>query len=568
MKWRAVRHTFGSQKKCRTQLRFNGFLLCIIVLGCAAAFSQQGAAPATPAAAQPDIPQDVFGRHTPRGTLLGFLRAGQKGDDTATEYLNTRARGRAAAVLAHQLFVVLDRRLPVRFGQVSDKPEGSNSAGLRLDQELIGTINTANGNLDIVLERVKRGKSGSIWLFSSKTLESIPDAYDEISVVSVHDVLPPWLTDTRVAGIALFEWLALFVGLPLVYFLLAFLNRLLRRLAGIFRRRIYRNPDLSNPEILPTPIRLLVLAGIIRWLLSKVSLPLSARFFWSSVSATVIIAACLWLFLLFNNWAARYVCRHLRGRELSGTASIVRLGRRVVDILGVFAAFLVILHYFGVDPTAALAGLGVGGIAVALAAQKTLENVVGGVSLILDKAVRTGDTVKVGETVGTVEEIGLRSTRIRTSDRTVLIVPNGQIANMSLEALSSRDKYWFHPSVGLRYQTTSVQMSSVVEGIRTLLLEHASVDHSSVRVQFYRFGPSSLDIDVSAHVYARDWNLFLDVQEQLLLSIMKIVQQAGTQIALPSQTMYLASDSLDEAATRYQTSASGRRLSSEPVLTK
>ena len=111
---------------------------------------------------------------------------------------------------------------------------------------------------------------------------------------------------------------------------------------------------------------------------------------------------------------------------------------------------LVALYHFGLNPTAALAGLGVGGIAVALAAQKTLENVIGGISVIVDKVASVGDTLRVGGTVGTVEDIGLRSTRIRTLDRTLLSVPNGQIANLSLENLSARDKFWFHPKLCLR----------------------------------------------------------------------------------------------------------------------
>ena len=121
----------------------------------------------------------------------------------------------------------------------------------------------------------------------------------------------------------------------------------------------------------------------------------------------------------------------------------------------IFVGMLVTLRYFGVNPTGALAGLGIGGIAVALAAQKTLENIVGGVSIILDQSVRVGDTLKVGDVLGTVREIGLRSTQIRTLDRTTVSVPNGQIANMTLENLSSRDKFWLHPILGLHYNTTS-----------------------------------------------------------------------------------------------------------------
>ena len=155
---------------------------------------------------------------------------------------------------------------------------------------------------------------------------------------------------------------------------------------------------------------------------------------------------------------------------------MLRLARRIADVIVIAAGGLVTLHYFGVDPTAALAGLGIGGIAVALAAQKTLENVIGGLSIIFDKAVRVGDFLKLGDTLGTVDYIGLRSTRIRTLDRTILSVPNGQIANVNIETLSARDKFWFHHFVGLRYETTAGQMRAVVDGIRTHLAGHPMVD--------------------------------------------------------------------------------------------
>ena len=206
-----------------------------------------------------------------------------------------------------------------------------------------------------------------------------------------------------------------------------------------------------------------------------------------------------------------------------------------------FAASLVILRNLGVNLTPALAGLGVGGIAVALAAQKTLENVIAGASLIFDGAVNEGDFLKVGETLGEVEHVGLRSTRLRTLDRTIVSVPNSQIASMSVETLSARDTYWFHPVVGLRYETTTEQLRRVLDGIRRLLTDHPLVDQMSIRVRFIRLGSFSLDVDVFAYLRARDWNHFLEIQEQLLFSVMNVVQEAGTEVAFPSQTLYMAS---------------------------
>jgi len=220
---------------------------------------------------------------------------------------------------------------------------------------------------------------------------------------------------------------------------------------------------------------------------------------------------------------------------------MLNLGRRLADALALAVGGIVMLHYFGIDPTAALAGLGIGGIAVALAAQKTLENVVGGVSIIVDQAVRVGDFLKLGDTFGTVDSIGLRSTRIRTLDRTILSVPNGQVANVNIETLSARDKYWFHHFVGLRYETTSSQLSSILEDLRTYLVNHPKIDRGdSIRARLIRFGPFSLDIEIFAYLAVDDWEAFLETQQQMLITVIDIIERAGAAIALPSQMLHLA----------------------------
>jgi MscS family membrane protein len=275
-----------------------------------------------------------------------------------------------------------------------------------------------------------------------------------------------------------------------------------------------------------------------------------ARQFWSSSATVITIAASVWLLILFVSWGEEYSSRLLRSHNLTGATSMLRLTRWVVDLLIIFAGALVTLDYFGVNPTAALAGLGVGGIAVALAAQKTLENVIGGVSLIFDQAVRVGDSLKAGDTQGTVEDIGLRSTRMRTLDRTVVSIPNGQIANMTLEVFTSRDKYWFHPILALHCGTTSPQMYIVLDGIRSLLDESRHLQRDSVRVRFLRFGSFSLDVEVFAYVLARDWNQFLEVQEGLLLSIMECIESSGVQFAFPPHMILATASTSNDAAER------------------
>jgi MscS family membrane protein len=542
---------------------FYACLLSLIVLFPVLAVAQL-VAPTPPAAPQPEPPREALGRSTPRGTVLGFLSAAHKGNyEIAALYLDTRLRDKSAAILAHQLFVVLDRRLPARLNQLSDRPEGSLPNPLKPDQDVIGTIASVNGNVDILLDRVDIGKGELRWLFSGTTLESIPRLYDEVNVVSVDNILPEAMVTTRLAGIPLFEWLAVLVGMPFIYMATVLLNRLASPLAGKLRRHLRKKPDQPNPEVVPRPLRLLLMALVILWTLSKVSLPLLARQFWSSTATIIIIAACVWLFILLNGWVEGLLRQRLTRRH-TGVTSILRLGRRVTDLLAVFVGMLVGLHHFGVNPTAALAGLGVGGIAVALAAQKTLENVIGGASIIFDQPIRVGDTLKFAEMLGTVEDIGLRSTRIRTPDRTVVSVPNGQIANASLENISIRDKFWFHPNLGLRWETTASQMRSVLEALNNLLAQQPNIERDSIRVRFLRFGTSSLDVEVLAYFFARDWGHFLEIQQELLLQIMEIVQAAGTQMALQSHVVYPAAVSASDG-TNAQASLKTAVTATNPI---
>jgi MscS family membrane protein len=506
----------------------------------APALGQAAPQPATAAEPAADSSSDPLGRSTPRGTVVGFLGAARKGElELARQYLNTSRRGAAADELARQLFAVLDARLPARLAQVSDRPEGSRANPLEPDEEIVGTISGDGRDVPIVVHRVERETFGQIWLFSPGTLDAVPELYAQVAESRADWRVPGFLFNRRVGGLTLFEWLAVLLGLPLLYVATSLLNRALSPAARAIWRRAFGRPAVLWHDVLPAPARLLVLALAGRWVAAYLPLSLMLRQFWSSTASLIIIVAVTWVLMRL----CAQLERHMRGRLApanTAATSLLRVGRRGVEVLLIFAALIVTLRHFGVDPTPALAGLGVGGIAVALAAQKTLENVIAGASLIFDQAVRVGDFLKMGEVTGTVDHIGLRSTRIRTMDRTIVSIPNSQIANASLETISERDKYWFHHVVGLRYETTPDQLHLVVDGIRQLLEAHTLTDPGSVRVRFLRLGAFSLDVEAFAYFHARDWNHFLEIQEQLLFGVTGIVARAGTEIAFPSQTMYVA----------------------------
>ncbi len=514
----------------------------IVLGGAMRAGSQALAGGGQPAAAAaPAAPRDAMGRSTPRGTVLGFLNAARDGDDELARYYLNAKPGIDTTELAHQLFVVLDVRLPARLTQISDSPEGSRANPLAPDEEAIGTIEGPDGPFDVVLERVRRSKSEPVWLFSAKTLDAVPGVFTEIERRRLQPLLPRFLRDHQIGNVKVFEWLAVLITLPLFYALTVLLNRTLTPLVRMAWRRIAGDSGAAIRSAVPGPARLLLLSIATRWFLSTLPMSLIVRQGLSNATSVLSIVAIVWLLMVLSGAVERQLIERIPPANFSTTRSLLRVGRRLIDVIVVFAGVMATMRHFGFDPTPLLAGLGVGGIAVALAAQKTLENIIAGASLIFDQAVRVGDYLKAGTIEGTVDHIGLRSTRLRTPDRTIVSVPNSQIASMSLETVSARDKFLFRPVVGLRYETTTAQMQAVLDGIRQMLAREVVVEGPSIRVRFLRLGAFSLDVEAFAYVFARDWPHFLEIQEGLLLRIAEIVTAAGTGIAFPSQTMYVES---------------------------
>ncbi len=521
--------------------------MLVCALAAPAAQTPSGSPPVP--AAPPAAAKDALARSTPRGAVLGFLAAGRKGDAAlARQYLNTRLPDPAAETLAHQLFVVLDTRLPPRLTQLNDTPEGSRANPLAPDEEVVGSVDGPAGPLDIVLQRVARPRGGTIWLFAPATLDAVVPVYEDIAQQRARMIVPRFMFDFRVASIRLFEWVVVLLALTAMYLATVILNWLLTAVVAPLWRRLFHKPKIADSDVLPLPARLLIITIVSRWTFENLPVSLLLRQHLANLAAIALIVTLAWLLILLGGAIERRAVRRMSLAGMAATLSLVRVARRAADALIVFAGAIVLLRHYGVDPTPVLAGLGVGGLAIALAAQKTLENVIAGASLIFDQALRVGDVLKLGDLQGTVDHIGLRSTRIRTLDRTIVTVPNGQIANMSLEILSARDRYWFHPMVGLRYETTPEQLRAVTGGIGAMLAGHDFVEPDSVRVRLLRMAASSLDVEVCAYLRAADWAQFMERQETLLLQIMDIVSGAGTAVAFPSQTLYVTREGVAESA--------------------
>jgi MscS family membrane protein len=533
-------------------------LLLGLVLGLAGVAAT--AAPGGKPADAPEVGQDPLGRSTPRGTVLGFIRAAQRGDyERASQYLDTRRNPRAAMDLALQLKAVLDRGLRTDLDLLSNRPEGAVNDDLLIGQDRVGTVKVSGEPLEILLDRVQRGKEPSIWLFSAETLRRIPAAYNELRDSWLEEFLPAWAAQTQLFAAPLWQWLVFLLSIPLAIAVAGLINRLFSPTVRLLLRRVSPLSEELLRGRVATPLRLFVYAVTIQAGSLLLPLSLAARQFWTRVSATLAVVALAWLLLRAADIAANVLTQHAAVAKRTENTALLHLGRRLIKAAVLVAAALILLYRGGVDLTAALAGLGLGGLALAFSAQKTLENLFGGIMLISDQTLRVGDFCRIGDQTGTVEDIGLRATRLRTLERTLLNIPNGQLSAMNVENFAWRDKILFRPVVGLRYETTPDQLRYVLAEVRRLLYAHPQVETESARVRFVRFGASSLDLEVFSYIRETNFPDFLAIQEDLLLRILEIVAASGTQIAFPSSTTYLSRDTRPDPARRQAAEEAVRR---------
>lgn len=228
--------------------------------------------------------------------------------------------------------------------------------------------------------------------------------------------------------------------------------------------------------------------------------------------------------------------------EDSVTAHLVDLVSRVVGLIAVCAILLVGSNHLGLPLLGVIASLGVGGLALALAAQPTIENLIGSLNLYADRPVAVGDFCRYGDREGVVESIGLRSTRLRGRDRTVTTIPNSAFSKAQIINYSQRDRHLVRATIGLRYETTPEQMRFVLAELRRMLLAHPRVKAKDLRVRFAGFGAHSLDVEIYAYVETPKWPEYLAIREDIYLRVIDVVEAAGTGFAFPSQTMYMAKD--------------------------
>ena len=452
----------------------------------------------------------------------------------------TGAQSAAAPSLARDLNDLMDRYFEQPIMSISNSPDGALDDGLPIDRERVGPLTIGDEKVDVALVRIDDPQSGPIWLISSATLAQVPALHQSIGETLVDRIMPRTLVRRSLFGISLAQWIFLAASIAIPMALLWLLSGAL----VAFMRRTIRDPrrrqvlESSYAEVRWPSI--IVLALAIHFALTPfLGLPLTFRFRYTRLALLAAVIAVAWLCRRLLTVAFERARSMVHGSNQTGTRSLMMLGERLAKVVVVVVAILAILTIAGVDTKTALAGFGIGGVAIALGAQKTVENVLGGVFLLSDRALAVGDTCTIANRKGVVEDITLRSVRLRTDEQTLVSIPAGSLSQSSVENFASRGKTLVQTRLHLRYGTTAEQLGSILEGVGNLIAENPKLETATSRVRLVDFSDRAIELELFAYVLTADGADFLLVRQDLLLRIASIVESSGSGFAQPTQFVYM-----------------------------
>jgi MscS family membrane protein len=503
------------------------------------------------AAPAPNAPVDPLGlgRETPRGVISGFINMAARDEDTlAAEYFQPPAKGQHVTAeeeqeLVRQLNVVLNTTFPASaLTSTNADPDGRGEDGRPRDEITIGGTHLLSESFPVTLVRQEDAHNVKLWFISRQTLGKVPEAYYSLRFPQLEQKLPGWFVRNRLLAMPLWQWIATVLFVPIAMALGWALGLAGRMIFGWYRR------SRGLQELAPRPLKhfgpgAMLIAVFIHYdFVRQIGASVLYRRYYRYFLLVVMAIALYWAITRITHWIFRGIALQLTERGRLAERSLLSLTRRVLDVLIFLIIGLGVLSAMDVNVTAALAGLGIGGLAIGLGAQKTFENLLGGISILTDKAIVVGDSCKIGDRAGTVEDIGLRSTRIRTEERTVVSIPNGTVATATLENFRFRDKILCRQLVRLRYDLSPDHLRYVLAQIREALAKNPKVEAATSRVRILRFGDYAVEVEIYAYILERDFGLYLAAQEALILDVLDTLDRTGGALALPSQTTIVTQD--------------------------
>ncbi len=481
-------------------------------------------------------PQSINARDTPLASLLGMRDAMKKmnfiraGDFLDMRFLPEELDEYTAESLIQELAYVFNQQNIFDISSVSDEPEGHLDDGLPSYRDQIGVVTISTGEVPIYLQRVPDGGGGKVWKLSNATVAQIPKMWDELGYSPVATYFKKILPDFQFMGMDNWQLIATVLFFVLAWPLAALLSGILMGIA----LRIPNRFPLGIQHFFKGPMRFFLFVLIAKELVNQLGLSLTARVFMQS-SGVVYIAYTVLLMGLIS-LVRDYQIRKMQYAGNAQYAALLKPMSTIIKVLLVTIIALVWADSAGYNMSTILAGLGVGSLAIALAAQKTLENLIGAITLYTARPVNPGDFCRFGTVVGTVEGIGLRSTTIRTLNRTLVVIPNSVFSSVEIENFSERDRMRFFQELRLTLAAPG-QISSALEKVRELFHAHSEVIAETISIRFSRIDDATAIMRIDAGVNTTNYQEFLAVAENLNLSIIQAVQDAGAAFSGPSQTL-------------------------------
>ena len=490
------------------------------------------------------VEADPYGRMSPRGTVDGYIKAMREDDpQKAVLFLDAGGLSDTAGVhRARQLKHLLDNAGYFYLtDDLSPKPEGHLDDEMSADLEEVGALQVGHRTVPLILQRVAGVDGRFIWLFSQTTLDVLPSLEQRAGGSLLDTLLPDGLKKATILTVPIGHWLAILIlaGVALG-FGLVIARLLLKALGWAASLRLTQGtvPRLRSVE---APLGVILAVVFYRQVVILIGVQVVARGATDWIAVAVLWLASAMLCLRLIDLAGDYLRTLVVHEDHRTSLAALILLRKVAKVLILAVLTVQILEILGFDVTTAIAALGIGGLALALGAQKTVENLVGSVNVVADRPVEVGDFCKFGEISGTIEDIGIRSTRVRTTARTIVTVPNGAFAAMQIENFSARDSFLFQTTLSLRPATSPGQLTSILAELRAILAANAQIAPGA-RANLIELTRAALEVEIYCYVEAPDYAAFLITKERLLIAMLAAVTANGLALAFPPSRLELVSE--------------------------
>lgn len=475
---------------------------------------------------------------TPQQALVALYSAFRVGDpEAAALYLDLRYLPESLedvppVNIARGLLFVFAQQNVLDLSRISSEPEGSLNDGLPEDLEQFGSVTLSEEVIPVYLQRIEEADGSLVWRISNTTVMRTPDMWDELGYSDFNVWLSQALPEFYILGMGNFQVAILLLTVIGGWFVAGWISFLIARLGGRFTSPWQH----ALSRFLRVPLRLILYVLLIRIVIANLGLSVIAKAYLQSSPLEYLVAVILAFGLL--NLYRDYKIRQL---ELQGDIEYTALIKPVVVILRIVIATTAALMWAdqaGFNVSTLIAGLGVGSLAVALAAQKTLENVIGAITLYTARPIRPGDWCRFGEIQGTVEEIGLRSVTLRTKNRTLVTVPNSMFSSADIENFSVRDRIRFYKLLELQMPTPD-QLRAILGEFRTLFAAHPMVRQDTISIRLADIEAATAVVRLDAGILTRNYEEYLAVAEDLNLRIIEIVHQNGAIFSGPGQVLQI-----------------------------